>query len=387
MGTDERIGGGRRRPYGVCSTPSGRDSSWSFKGRASRLLASRFFLAFRGAPVRPESRLRTCLLLIASTTLAAFTWATSTQAAVVTVGTPLPIHVAENLIGCSETNGCILTNPDAPNGTADVSPVDGVILRWRVYGATVPTDGYPNPRYRLRVLSRQGNGYLGAGTSASAGPVDNQRAVFTFPTHLSIMAGQLVALELENRDSGLYFGFSSTATSVFIEPAMLDGESAIPNPGWEDGFIFPFNADVLPPPVVAGLSPTGGSFTKATQVSISGENFSEVQSVTFGAQQVSFMVNSESSLTASVPPGPKLTSVPVKVITAAGGAEGPQTYTYEACVVPKLKEKSLTAAKKALQRRKCSLGQVRRRNHAHAQSGRVKRQSPRAGTVLPLGRG
>ena len=335
---------------------------------------------------RKHSARRLSLLLIASTTLAAFTWASSSQATVVTVGTPLPIHLAENVsLGCSETDGCVVTNPDAPKGTGDVSPIDGVILRWRVYGATVPTDGYPDPRYRLRVLSRQGYRYLGAGTSATVGPVNSERAVFTFPTHLPIRAGQIIALELANRDAGLNFGFSPEANPVFIEPAMRDGESASPSTAWGDTFIFPFNADVLPPPMVSGISPSGSSFARTATVVISGQNFAEVQSVAFGSTQVGFTVNSDSQLTATVPAGPRLAAVPVKVVTAAGSAEAPETYTYEACVVPKLKGKMLGAARKALLRRKCRLAAVSRRRHAQAKFGRVRRQSPRAGKVLPLG--
>jgi beta-lactam-binding protein with PASTA domain len=90
-----------------------------------------------------------------------------------------------------------------------------------------------------------------------------------------------------------------------------------------------------------------------------------------------------------VPPASTPATVPVRVVTAAGTAKAPANFSYEgpspSCVVPRLRGKSLSAVRKALRRHDCSLGRVRRRHHATAKSGRVKRQSPRAGTVLSPG--
>jgi hypothetical protein len=52
------------------------------------------------------------------------------------------------------------------------------------------------------------------------------------------------------------------------------------------------------------------------------------------------------------------------------------------CVVPKLKGKTLKAAKKALKAADCRLGTVRPKGQ---KTGKVKKQSPKAGTVLPAG--
>lgn len=310
----------------------------------------------------------------------------SSHAAVVTVGTPLPIPVEENIsIGCGQP-GCLFTNPSAPSGLSDISPVDGVIIRWRLYGPTSKTG------YRLRVLSPFGNEYLGAGTSASS-IVAGTKVVTTFPTHLPVKAGQLIGLEIGS-ESGFLFGLSSSVTSMVLEPAPVDGESTAPSTAWGTGhYLFPFNADVLPPPSIVGISPTGGLFTNGTEVTISGDNFAEVESVTFGGQPVNFMVDSESRLTASVPPASIPATVPVRVVTAAGTVEAPASFNYEgphnqktpSCVVPRLSGKLLSAARKALRQHDCSLGRVRRRHHATAKSGWVKRQSPRAGTVLSPG--
>lgn len=304
----------------------------------------------------------------------------SSHAAVVTVGTPLPIPLEENIyIGCGQP-GCLFTNPSAPSGLSDISPVDGVIIRWRLYGPTSDTG------YRLRVLSPFGNEYLGAGTSVSS-TVAGTKVITTIPAHLPVKAGQLIGLEIGS-DAGFRFGVSSSVTSMVLEPAPFDGESTTPSTAWGAGhYLFPFNADVLPPPSIAGISPAGGLFTSGTEVSISGENFAEVESVTFGGEPVSFRVDSESRLTASVPPASMPVAVPVRVVTAAGTAKAPASFKYEgpSCVVPRLRGKLLSAARKALRRHGCSLGRVRKRRHATAKFGRVKRQSPRAGTVLSSG--
>jgi hypothetical protein len=69
------------------------------------------------------------------------------------------------------------------------------------------------------------------------------------------------------------------------------------------------------------------------------------------------------------------TPMPFVVTVPAGGAPGAGG---GACDVPKLRGKSLKAAKKAIRSAGCSLGKVKGR-------GRVKRQSPKAGTQLPAG--
>jgi hypothetical protein len=295
----------------------------------------------------------------------------------ITVGTPLPIPITEDIwIAC---NGCVLTNPVAAPGRSDVSPVTGVIVRWHLYG------GHRGAAFRLRVLTPLGEaGYLGSGSSDGAIPNTNSQ-VETFSTRLPIEAGQLIGLELEDQGSGLLFGGSSVATSVFLEPAMRDGSRGVPNEEWENGFVFPFNAEVLPPPSVSNLSPTTASFTEPVEVAISGENFAEVQSVNFGGQSVGFTVNSESRITARLPPGAAPASMPVTVVTAAGTAQASVNYASRGCVVPKLKGRRLVAVRRALSRKGCSLGAVTRRHHATLRSGRVKRQRPRPGAVVGLG--
>ena len=56
------------------------------------------------------------------------------------------------------------------------------------------------------------------------------------------------------------------------------------------------------------------------------------------------------------------------------------SFTYTACVVPKVKGKRLRAGKRKLRRADCKLGKVK-----GPRSGKVKKQRPKPGTVLPPG--
>ncbi len=327
----------------------------------------------------PRNRLGYSALLTGAL-FASLVWAPGAQAGVVTVGAKLPMKVAESfVIGCG---GCVMTNPAVPGGASDISPVDGVILRWRLYRGDVAVPGFSDPGYRLRVLTPLAGFFLAAGTSPKSVPA-HAGSVETFPTLLPVKAGQLIGLEAENSDSGVRFGFSATASSVFLEPVPADGETATDAPGWEEGFLFPFNADVLPPPRIDRISPGGASFERTTTVTVAGDNFAEVSSVSVDGQSVPYTLDSMTRLSVTVPPRWQLDSVPVTVTTVAGSAAG--IFSYEGCVVPKLKGKSLKAGRKALNRRLCKLGEVRRRHGATAKTGRVKRQSRLPGAVLPSG--
>jgi hypothetical protein len=312
----------------------------------------------------------------------------SSAAAMVTVGPTLPRPWAENFsIAC---DSCVLTNPVAPESGSDISPVSGVILNWRLYRG-MPAEPSVHPGYRLRVLTPQGAGYVGAGRSARAVPL-HLGALETFSTHLPVKAGQLIGLEAENEDSTIRFGSSTSATSVFLEPAVGEGQFATSNPWWENGFVFLFNAEVLPSPAVTGISPTSGPLAGGTEVTLFGKNFAELESVSVGGSLVGYSVDSESELTIKMPASASAASVPIAVTTAAGRAELPSAYTYadanpvippRGCVVPKLKGRSLAAAKSVLSQRNCKLGKVR--HGAREADARIKRQAPAPQTALPAG--
>lgn len=334
--------------------------------------------------------------ILVTTIITLLCFALPSRAAVLTIGPTLPIPVSESFtLGC--TSPCALTNTAFPAetvafnashglmlGSGDVSPVDGVILRWHLFGATVNYSDFARGEYRLRVFSPLGSSYLGIGTSASSGQVQSEWKVETFATHLPIKAGQVIALELFNR-AGLRFHSSPEVTSVFLQPAMADGEISEESSDWNgvNGWVFPFSADVLPAPLVTGMTPPGGPFEEGAKVVLSGENFAEVQDVTVGAQPADFTVNSESEITVRVPPGSPLSSIPVKVFTAAGSAESPPAFSYEACIVPRLKGRTLASANRVVNKANCRLGVTRAR--AGKNGGRVRRQKPPRGSAIPVG--
>jgi IPT/TIG domain/PASTA domain len=325
-------------------------------------------------------------------------WAGSCKAEVVTVGTAMPMPPHENFGIVLDCNSCVLTSPSVPNGASDVSPVDGVIIRWHLNKA-VPESG---SSFRLRVLARHEEEYLEAGRSDPETPV-GVSVVETYPANLPIQAGQLIGLELENSQSKALLGNSPRAESVLLEPAIADGEAGTAPTWWDEAWwakeaIFPFNAEILPTPRITKVGPTNGPAAGGNQVVIEGANFAEVTSVSFGSTEATYTVDSESEVTATVPAGVGGSSVPVFVVTAAGRAEAAAGYVYEAsptgggdpaptsgCLVPRLKERRLKAVKQMLSRRDCRLGQVKVRHRATTRSGRVKRQSPSPGTMLPSG--
>ena len=73
------------------------------------------------------------------------------------------------------------------------------------------------------------------------------------------------------------------------------------------------------PPLVSAFSPTSGSASGGTIVTITGRNLSNAKSVTFGGKAATITSNTASSITVTTPAGVVSTSgVPVSVVTAGG---------------------------------------------------------------------
>jgi hypothetical protein len=81
-----------------------------------------------------------------ATALTTLVFAASAQATVMTLGSPLAGSF-EEITTCGLASVCtfVQTSLTAP-GTTVISPVDGVIIRWRIKGRT------NEPGYALRVL-------------------------------------------------------------------------------------------------------------------------------------------------------------------------------------------------------------------------------------------
>ena len=299
-------------------------------------------------------------------------------ASIQTVGVPLTAGPVGSTAGSGITAtllNLIIAEPRANT----VSPVSGVIVRWNLVGAT----GGP---FRLRVLRPAAGEYTSVGTSAAAmatGP-----GVETFPTDLPVQAGDTVGLDvIEGQKVG---AIPNPASKIgVILPIIVEGATK-PLTETAVGAEFVFNAEVQPAPTVTSIAPGSGSFKGGASVKISGTDFTGVSAVSFGGVPAkSFTVNSETKLTAKVPARRKTGKVGVTVSTNAGTnpASPHATFSYKACTVPKLKGKTLKAAKKKAKKAGCKVGKVTKRAGADAKTGVVVKQGKNPGKKLAPGTG
>ncbi len=210
----------------------------------------------------------------------------------------------------------------------------------------------------------------------------------TFKVSIPVQAGDLISLNDLNATevpNACAFKDGTTDMEGYERGSLADGATMTVE-GTEEGVRPNVTATVLPPPAITGISPAGGSISGGTSVAISGANFAEVKSVSFGASPAtSLSAGSEGQITATAPPSLAPGPLSVSVTTVAGTATSPQQFTYTACVVPKLNGKKLKAAKKALARAECKLGKVKKLKGATTKTGKVKSQSPKPGKVLTPG--
>jgi IPT/TIG domain-containing protein/PASTA domain-containing protein len=277
----------------------------------------------------------------------------SAQASTVTVGSPLTAAFAPAEYGA----GSPITsfNSALPEPGANVtSPVTGVILRWSIVGA----EGGP---FKLRVLAPgTANKYTGAGTSG--GGIPSSTAVQTFATVLPIKAGQTIGLDNTNDTDKIGQAPVVGASFGYLKPAIVEGATAAGNEvtGKEVGF----NAEIQPLPTITKLTPADGTFEGGATVTISGTDFVDVKSVSFGEQPAAgYTVDSAGQITAVAPEvsGPQTVDVTVTTIAGKSLTVKAGEFAYAACTVPNLKGKKLKGARKALTRNGCKLGAVRRK--------------------------
>ncbi len=87
------------------------------------------------------------------------------------------------------------------------------------------------------------------------------------------------------------------------------------------------SATLVTAPTITSLGATSGPPSGGTAVVISGTEFNEVKSVTFGTTPASFRVDSEGQITATAPAGAE-GAVTVTVTNLVGSVIAPQTFTY-----------------------------------------------------------
>jgi hypothetical protein len=132
-----------------------------------------------------------------------------------------------------------LANFALPEAGANVtSPVSGIVIRWRITGAS----GGP---FRLRVLAPAGPSmsYTGAGTSAPEIPSSTDLQTFT--TNLPIKAGDLIGVDVPNPSDEIGLAAFPTTENFFgfWTPPLADGETRAGSFGTSAEEVL-FNADV-----------------------------------------------------------------------------------------------------------------------------------------------
>jgi hypothetical protein len=167
--------------------------------------------------------------------------------AVVTIGSDLSPDPNAGVVGSNAAH--TIATVSLPGGTVN-SPIDGVVVRWRVRADGADAGGNP---VRLKVIRpAEGGEYSGINTSATQTITSTANpTTFTFPTQQPISAGDLIALDISAPAFPLIIQFLPEQPGLHValwEPPLLDGQERSPN---SDPFAFDwgenlYNADVEP---------------------------------------------------------------------------------------------------------------------------------------------
>jgi IPT/TIG domain-containing protein/PASTA domain-containing protein len=331
----------------------------------------------QGSETGERGPARRLTMVIAAVAAVCMVFAGSAQAAIISVGSVLPEKFESVEFGRPQT----FFNTALPEAGATLaSPVNGAIVKWRVQGAK----GGP---FSLRVLHPNGKGaFEAAGTSLGATPAGE--GLEEFATNLKIQAGDLIGLDPTNASDKIGVADVSGASYATIFPRPTDG-SVVPPAEAISGKEIELSALIQPEPEVTLVSPPFGPVTGGTVVTITGKNFSQTSEVKFGSTPAaSFKVDNDTEITATTPKALLPGQVDVAVTTFAG--TNPNThfddFVYRACVVPRVKNRTLKVAKSMLRRAGCKLGHVKKVNAPKPKKvGKVLKQTPNPGKVLAPG--
>jgi IPT/TIG domain/PASTA domain len=315
-------------------------------------------------------------MVIAAVAIVCLAYAGTAQASVISIGSVLPKEPTPTEFGRVQT----LFNTALPEAGATLSsPVNGAIVRWRIQGAS----GGP---FYLRVLHPNGKGgYEAAGTSQGATPAD--QGLQTFSTNLKVKAGDLIGVDPTNATDKIGVAEASGAKYEAIFPPPFEGSVVAPSET-VSGKEVELSAEIQPEPEVTLVSPPFGPVTGTTSVTVTGKNFTNASEVKFGSTTATFTVDSDTEITATAPKSVRPGKVDVTVTTFAG--TNPNThfddYVYTACVVPRIKNRTLKVAKAQLRRAGCKLGHVKKVDAPKPKKvGKVLKQAPKPGKVLAPG--
>lgn len=332
----------------------------------------------QGSEASDRGPSRRLVMVVAAVAAVFLAFAGSAQASVISVGSVLPEKFESTKFERVQT----LFNTALPEAGATLaSPVTGAIVRWRIQGA----EGGP---FYLRVLRPNGKGaYEAAGKSGPESPTST--GLQTFQTNLKIQAGDLIGIDpTDGEKDKIGVAEVSGAGFASIFPTPFEGSVVAPS-GTVGGKEIELAAEIQPQPEVTLVSPPFGPVTGGTVVTITGKNFTQASEVKFGTTPAaSFTVDSDTEITATTPKALRPGQVDLAVTTFAG--TNPNThfddYVYTACVVPRVKNRTLKVAKAMLRRAGCKLGHVKKVNAPKPKKvGKVLKQTPNPGQVLAPG--
>jgi hypothetical protein len=271
------------------------------------------------------------------------------------------------------------------SGNSYVVPASGVITSW----STNAAEG-EGQHMGFKVYRPAGPGAFTI--VAHDGPQPLVPSVLnTFPVSIPVLAGDVIGIydpPTSTIHDACSFLTAEGGDELWYQVGNLpDGSTFAPTESHaENGFRINVAATLLPAPSITAISPASGPVAGGTSVTVTGANFAQVQSVSFGtAAAKSFKIASEGQITAVAPASKSLAKVPVTVTTIAGTGTSPSTFAYKGCKVPNLKGKKLKAAKKALKKAGCKLGKAKTTGGATTKTGKVKKQNPKAGKLLAPG--
>jgi hypothetical protein len=306
----------------------------------------------------------------------------SAQAAPVTIGQLAPANPpAYCTLGPFES----LPIPPTPGASYSVPAPGGVITSW----STNATAGAGQSlEFKIFKPIEIGHTYLVVAHDGPRAIVPS--ALNTFKVRIPVQADNLISLNDLNASevpNACAFKDGTTDKEGFETGNLADGATMTVE-GTEAGARPNLTATVVLTPTISSISPSTGLTTGNTSVTIKGTNFTEASAVKFGAVPASsFTVVSDTQITAVAPadatPGVVDATVTNVAGTSATSAADQFTYTPPVtCVVPKLKGKKLTPAKRALTKAECTLGKVKGKE---SKSAKVRTQKPKPGTVLTAG--
>jgi hypothetical protein len=331
----------------------------------------------QGSDISERRPVRRLTMVIAAVAAICMAFAGTAQASVISIGSVLPEKLEPTKFERVQT----LFNTALPEAGATLaSPVTGAVVRWRIQGA----EGGP---FYLRILRPNGKGaYEAAGKSSPESPTST--GLQTFNTNLKIQAGDLIGIDPTSGEDKIGVAEVSGAGYASIFPTPFEGSVVAPS-GTVGGKEIELAAEIQPQPEVTLVSPPFGPVTGGTVVTITGKNFNQTSEVKFGTTPAAaFTVDSDTEITATAPKQLRPGKVDLAVTTFAGTNPNTQydDYVYTACVVPKIKNRTLKVAKSMLRRAGCKLGHVKKVNAPKPKNvGKVLKQTPGPGKVLAPG--